>query len=225
MATLLDTYHPSDAHRDPRAAIVAAARRRIQAEASWTILRAAVDGSREEQRAVLDAFPDTIPNRNRPGLRRAHRVELHVVPLLRTLAGQRDPALDGLPQPERVRDRLAQPHSWTPAYSPVPRPATYWTGGGFSQRRLPNRALISRNLRWFDGLPTSCRPRSTNCRPRGLRRKSVTRRIRADISGSSRISFLIGHTQHGRVLLACSPTPRPRPWRRRAGASAGAVHT
>jgi hypothetical protein len=58
-------------------------------------------------------------------------------------------------------------------------------GGRGGQRRLPNRALNSRNLRWFDGLPTSCRPRSTNCRPRGLRRKSLTRRIKADISAPS----------------------------------------
>ncbi len=66
MATLLDTYHHPDAHRDLRAAIVAAARQRVPAEASWTILRAAVDGSREERRAVLDASPDTIPHRHRP---------------------------------------------------------------------------------------------------------------------------------------------------------------
>ncbi|WBB93448.1 hypothetical protein [Verrucosispora sp. WMMC514] len=66
MATLLDTYHHPDAHRDLRAAIVSAARQRVQAEASWTILRAAVDGSREERRAVLDASPDTIPHRHRP---------------------------------------------------------------------------------------------------------------------------------------------------------------
>ncbi|MTK03472.1 hypothetical protein FF096_15780 [Micromonospora sp. CP22] len=66
MATLLDAYRHPDAHRDVRAAIVAAARQRVPAEESWTILRAAVDASREERRAVLDATPDTISHRHRP---------------------------------------------------------------------------------------------------------------------------------------------------------------
>ncbi|MGY0002385.1 hypothetical protein [Micromonospora sp. I033] len=66
MATLLDAYTTPDAHRDVRAAIVSAARQRLQAEASWTILRTAVDGSREERRAVLSAYPYTIPERHRP---------------------------------------------------------------------------------------------------------------------------------------------------------------
>ncbi|WP_030486985.1 hypothetical protein [Micromonospora chokoriensis] len=66
MATLLHEYANPDAHRDVRAAIVSAARQRLQTEASWTILRAAVDGSREERRAVLNAYPFTIPERNRP---------------------------------------------------------------------------------------------------------------------------------------------------------------
>ncbi|MBB5110530.1 hypothetical protein FHU28_000369 [Micromonospora echinospora] len=66
MATLLDAYHHPDAHRDVRAAIVSAARQRLQTEASWTILRTAVDGSREERRAVLDAEAYTIPQRHRP---------------------------------------------------------------------------------------------------------------------------------------------------------------
>ncbi|WP_422774006.1 hypothetical protein ACN28C_14630 [Plantactinospora sp. WMMC1484] len=66
MATLLDAYTDPGAHRDVRAAIVSAARQRLPAEASWTILRAAVDGSREERRAVLGAYPYTIPERHRP---------------------------------------------------------------------------------------------------------------------------------------------------------------
>ncbi|MGC3862386.1 hypothetical protein ACPSM1_19635 [Micromonospora chersina] len=66
MAKLLDAYTNPDAHRDVRAAIVPAARQRLQAEASWTILRTAVDGSREERRAVLSAYPYTIPERHRP---------------------------------------------------------------------------------------------------------------------------------------------------------------
>ncbi|WNM38851.1 hypothetical protein RMN56_27565 [Micromonospora halotolerans] len=66
MATLLDAYRNPDAHRDVRAAIVSAARQRLQTEASWTILRTAVDGSREERRAVLRAYPYTIPERHRP---------------------------------------------------------------------------------------------------------------------------------------------------------------
>ncbi|GAB3158478.1 hypothetical protein GCM10027290_61810 [Micromonospora sonneratiae] len=66
MATLLDAYKNPDAHRDVRAAIVSAARQRLQTEASWTILRTAVGGSREERRAVLGAYPYTIPQRHRP---------------------------------------------------------------------------------------------------------------------------------------------------------------
>ncbi|SCG66477.1 hypothetical protein [Micromonospora halophytica] len=66
MATLLDAYASSDAHRDVRAAIVSAARQRLQTEASWTILRTAVDGSREERRAVLNGYPYSISDRHRP---------------------------------------------------------------------------------------------------------------------------------------------------------------
>ncbi|WP_245730471.1 hypothetical protein [Micromonospora pallida] len=66
MATLLDAYTNPDAHRDVRAAIVSAARQRLQSETSWTILRTAVDGSREERRAVLNVYPYTIPERHRP---------------------------------------------------------------------------------------------------------------------------------------------------------------
>ncbi len=66
MTTLLDAYRRPDAHRDVRAAIVSAARQRLHTDASWTILQAAVGGSREERRAVLGAYPDTIPHRHRP---------------------------------------------------------------------------------------------------------------------------------------------------------------
>jgi hypothetical protein len=65
MVTLLEAYMNPDAHRDLRAAIASAARQRLQAEASWSILRTAVDGSREERRAVLSAYPYTIPERYR----------------------------------------------------------------------------------------------------------------------------------------------------------------
>ncbi|HEX5595552.1 MAG TPA: hypothetical protein VFX61_05950 [Micromonosporaceae bacterium] len=66
MAALLHAYTNPDAHRDVRAAIVSAARQRLQTEASWAILRNAVDGSREERRAVLNAYSYTIPERHRP---------------------------------------------------------------------------------------------------------------------------------------------------------------
>ncbi|MFC7546932.1 hypothetical protein [Plantactinospora sp. GCM10030261] len=66
MATLLDVYTRPRTHRDVRAAIVSAARQRLQTEASWTILRTAIDGSREERRAVLNTDPYTIPERHRP---------------------------------------------------------------------------------------------------------------------------------------------------------------
>jgi hypothetical protein len=65
MTTLLAAYANQNAHRDLRAAIVSAARQRLHAEASWTILRTAVEGSREERRAVLSAYPYTIPERYR----------------------------------------------------------------------------------------------------------------------------------------------------------------
>ena len=65
MATLLEAYANPDAHRDVRAAIVAAARERLDAEPSWTILEGAVTGSREENRAVLAADPYLIAERHR----------------------------------------------------------------------------------------------------------------------------------------------------------------
>ncbi|MGW4502219.1 hypothetical protein ACWENR_26875 [Micromonospora sp. NPDC004336] len=66
MAALRDAYTAPDAHRDVRAAIVSAAHGRLRAEESWTILRTAVDGSREERRAVLGVHPYAIPERHRP---------------------------------------------------------------------------------------------------------------------------------------------------------------
>ena len=66
MTTLCEAYTRPDAHRDVRAAIVSAARQRLQTETSWTVLRAALNGSREEQRAVLDADPYAIPEGHRP---------------------------------------------------------------------------------------------------------------------------------------------------------------
>ncbi|BEL06230.1 hypothetical protein Q0Z83_044210 [Actinoplanes sichuanensis] len=65
MASLLDAYTNPDAHRDLRTAIVSAARRRLSSETSWRILQTAVGGSREERRAVLSAYPYTIPERHR----------------------------------------------------------------------------------------------------------------------------------------------------------------
>ncbi|MFI5836208.1 hypothetical protein ACIA5A_21290 [Micromonospora sp. NPDC051300] len=65
MATLLRTYHDPGAHRDLRAAIVSAARQRLWAAESWAVLDAAVDGSREERRAVLGAYPYWISQRHR----------------------------------------------------------------------------------------------------------------------------------------------------------------
>ncbi|MEV6926248.1 hypothetical protein AB0M46_17375 [Dactylosporangium sp. NPDC051485] len=66
METLLEVYSGQDTHRDVRAAIVSAARQRLHTEASWAILRAAAGGSREERRAVLAAYPHTVPQRYRP---------------------------------------------------------------------------------------------------------------------------------------------------------------
>ncbi|MFI5495162.1 hypothetical protein [Actinoplanes sp. NPDC051859] len=66
MEMLLRAYTDPEAHRDVRAAIVSAARQRLEAAASWTILRTAADGSREERRAVLAADPETISERHRP---------------------------------------------------------------------------------------------------------------------------------------------------------------
>ncbi|SCG72672.1 hypothetical protein [Micromonospora humi] len=65
METLHEAYTDPDAHRDVRAAIVSAARQRLRTEASWAILGTAIDGSREERRAVLDAHPYLIPERHR----------------------------------------------------------------------------------------------------------------------------------------------------------------
>ncbi|MGW0434554.1 hypothetical protein ACWDV4_18695 [Micromonospora sp. NPDC003197] len=66
MAGLLETYQRPETHRDVRAAIVAAARQRLDSEASWTIVEVAGGGSREERRAVLAADPYLVPERHRP---------------------------------------------------------------------------------------------------------------------------------------------------------------
>ncbi|GIE78190.1 hypothetical protein Aph02nite_41400 [Actinoplanes philippinensis] len=66
MGMLLDAYTHPAAHRDVRAAIVSAARQRLDAEAAWRILETALTGSREERQAVLDARASTIPARHRP---------------------------------------------------------------------------------------------------------------------------------------------------------------
>jgi hypothetical protein len=65
MGELLDTYANPQTHRDVRAAIVAAARQRLDTEASWTILETALHGSREECRAVLAASVADVADRHR----------------------------------------------------------------------------------------------------------------------------------------------------------------
>jgi hypothetical protein len=66
LTTLLDAYAEPGTHRDVRAAIVAAARLRLDLEPSWTILERAGAGSREERRAVLAAGPNVVADRHRP---------------------------------------------------------------------------------------------------------------------------------------------------------------
>jgi hypothetical protein len=66
MVTLLRAYADPGAHRDVRAAITSAARQRLGDQESWTILEAAVTGSREERSAVLAIGPYGIPSRFRP---------------------------------------------------------------------------------------------------------------------------------------------------------------
>ncbi|WP_030435854.1 hypothetical protein [Actinoplanes subtropicus] len=66
MGELLDAYADPQAHRDVRAAIVAAARLRLDTAASWSILDTARHGSREECRAVLAADVSTVAVRHRP---------------------------------------------------------------------------------------------------------------------------------------------------------------
>ena len=65
LGTLLEAYESPDTHRDVRAAIVAAARLRLDLEPSWTILEQAGRGSREERRAVLQAGPGLVPEHHR----------------------------------------------------------------------------------------------------------------------------------------------------------------
>ncbi|WP_229830517.1 hypothetical protein [Actinoplanes ianthinogenes] len=66
MDRLLAVHTAPEQHRDVRAAIVGAARQRLDAEASWTVLERAIAASREERRAVLDSHPYAIPARHRP---------------------------------------------------------------------------------------------------------------------------------------------------------------
>ncbi|MDG4824410.1 hypothetical protein O7635_21375 [Asanoa sp. WMMD1127] len=63
MATLRAAY--DGAHRDVRAAIVAAATERLGVDDSWAILADAGTGSREERRAILDAAPRQVADRHR----------------------------------------------------------------------------------------------------------------------------------------------------------------
>ncbi|MFC4070904.1 hypothetical protein [Actinoplanes subglobosus] len=65
MAMLLDAYTHPAAHRDVRAAIVAAARQRLWTDASWAILETALAGSREERYAVLGARAYAVPEHSR----------------------------------------------------------------------------------------------------------------------------------------------------------------
>ncbi|MBU2664956.1 hypothetical protein KOI35_15745 [Actinoplanes bogorensis] len=65
MGTLLEAYGKEGQHRDVRAAIISAARQRLWAAESWTILEAGVRGSREELQAVLGASPFAVAGRYR----------------------------------------------------------------------------------------------------------------------------------------------------------------
>jgi uncharacterized membrane protein YgcG len=65
MTTLFEAYTHEGAHRDVRAAIVSAARQRLETEQSWAILETVAAGSREESRAVLAGGPWTIAGRYR----------------------------------------------------------------------------------------------------------------------------------------------------------------
>ncbi|MEV4481435.1 hypothetical protein [Micromonospora coxensis] len=109
MTTLLGTYTAAGTHRDVRAAIVSAARQRLQTEASWSILRAAVDGSREERRAVLDEYPYVIAERHRPRyaalvVEACHAADREVRRAAFDQLGQWSPWLPGIA--ELVVDRL-----------------------------------------------------------------------------------------------------------------------
>ena len=65
MGTLLAAYGKEGQHRDVRAAIVSAARGRLEAPESWAILEAGVRGSHEELQAVLGASPEAVAGRYR----------------------------------------------------------------------------------------------------------------------------------------------------------------
>ena len=66
LTTLHEVYADPATHRDVRAAIVSAARRRLDAEPAWQVLTAARDGSREERLAVLAAGPGAMARSHRP---------------------------------------------------------------------------------------------------------------------------------------------------------------
>ncbi|WP_328418056.1 hypothetical protein OG470_31080 [Micromonospora sp. NBC_00389] len=66
MPVLLAAWQQPDQHRDVRAAVVAAARQRLHAPQSWTILEEAVVGSREESLTVLTTPPDRVARPDRP---------------------------------------------------------------------------------------------------------------------------------------------------------------
>ena len=66
MATLLAVYADPLTHRDVRAAIVSAARRRLDTGPGWAVLAAAArDGGRAEHRALLAAVPESMSGRHR----------------------------------------------------------------------------------------------------------------------------------------------------------------
>ncbi|MBL7259451.1 hypothetical protein [Paractinoplanes lichenicola] len=65
MGTLMTAYGTEGQHRDVRAALIAAARARLWAAESWTILEAGIAGSREERQAVLAGKPGGMAERYR----------------------------------------------------------------------------------------------------------------------------------------------------------------
>ncbi|MGN9809996.1 hypothetical protein ACTMSW_11645 [Micromonospora sp. BQ11] len=66
MPVLLAAWQQPDQHRDVRAAVVAAARQRLHAPQSWTILEQAAVGGREESLTVLTTPPDRVAAPDRP---------------------------------------------------------------------------------------------------------------------------------------------------------------
>ncbi|GLW33075.1 hypothetical protein [Actinoplanes regularis] len=66
MDLLLTVYSEAGQHRDVRTAVAGAARQRLDADPSWTVLDRAVAGDREERQAVLETWAYAIPARHRP---------------------------------------------------------------------------------------------------------------------------------------------------------------